>query len=449
MPTQDFANIGEVLDFQILKGTITEIDSATDTCTVTVAGSSLTALIFYHCNPDSIELENGAIEGAAAGFATDDEVIVILNPSSGVTKVIGHTDGIRKCGDALIYFFGGPSDSLCFVWDVGSGQFSTKIPLNRENESDPIAYAEFPCSREDISDWEETVIAPTITGALFQESTTGSTTYPPIGPIDYYTTGVTHGDEPAKVGDGTNNYDVEINNGGEEGSYWRTTSIVISVTDSWGDAGTIDLWPPGMSRQYLVDNYFPNGGDEHNMLTSYLSDYHKENVYASASIDDASAVDYVWTTPWGDEFSVSFDSEAHFDGWTWTLVRMCHIPNAEFTSDAYKRYRCVNSFITKYSKTVLMYIIISMFKIAEETGMYREEISYTVHRNIFAGYKQCADSSLEDPMSITRNAALEAAILDTIEQQAALINLSGIPEREGPQLTDRVWSCLIVGGANS
>lgn len=97
MPTHDFENIGDVLDFEILKGKITAIDPATDTCTVTVAGSSREALIFYHCNPDSIARDNGAIEGGAAGFAVDDEVVVMINSDNSVIKVIGHVDGIRSC----------------------------------------------------------------------------------------------------------------------------------------------------------------------------------------------------------------------------------------------------------------------------------------------------------------------------------------------------------------
>lgn len=97
MPTHDFENIGDVLNFEILKGKITAIDSATDTCTVTVAGSSREALIFYHCNPDSIARDNGAIEGGAAGFKVDDEVVVLINSDKSVIKVIGHVDGIRPC----------------------------------------------------------------------------------------------------------------------------------------------------------------------------------------------------------------------------------------------------------------------------------------------------------------------------------------------------------------
>jgi len=48
MPTHNFNTIGDVLDFELLKGTIVSLDAATDTCTVTVGGSTLTALIFYH-----------------------------------------------------------------------------------------------------------------------------------------------------------------------------------------------------------------------------------------------------------------------------------------------------------------------------------------------------------------------------------------------------------------
>jgi hypothetical protein len=48
MPTHDFRNIGDVLDFELLRGTIVTIDSATDTCTVNVGGAVVTALLFYH-----------------------------------------------------------------------------------------------------------------------------------------------------------------------------------------------------------------------------------------------------------------------------------------------------------------------------------------------------------------------------------------------------------------
>ena len=48
MPTIDFKNIGDVLNFELLRGTIVTLDSATDACTVNVGGAIFTALLFYH-----------------------------------------------------------------------------------------------------------------------------------------------------------------------------------------------------------------------------------------------------------------------------------------------------------------------------------------------------------------------------------------------------------------
>jgi hypothetical protein len=48
MPTLEFSNIGAVLDYEFLRGTIVTLDSAADTCTVNVGGATLNALMFYH-----------------------------------------------------------------------------------------------------------------------------------------------------------------------------------------------------------------------------------------------------------------------------------------------------------------------------------------------------------------------------------------------------------------
>jgi len=42
--------------------------------------------------------DNGAIEGAAGGFAEDDEVIVQLKYDKSVAQVVAHLDGVRPCG---------------------------------------------------------------------------------------------------------------------------------------------------------------------------------------------------------------------------------------------------------------------------------------------------------------------------------------------------------------
>ena len=118
MPTHDFANIGEVLDYELLKGTIISIDPSTDTCMVTVGGSGVNALLFYHCNPDSIIRDNGAIEGAAAGFDKGDSVIVMKKSDGSIIKVIGHTDGVRHCAPDVVFTISlmGFSKKVVVVW---------------------------------------------------------------------------------------------------------------------------------------------------------------------------------------------------------------------------------------------------------------------------------------------------------------------------------------------
>ena len=48
MPTHDFVDIGDVLKHELLQGTIVTLDTATDTCTVSVGGVVYSALVFYH-----------------------------------------------------------------------------------------------------------------------------------------------------------------------------------------------------------------------------------------------------------------------------------------------------------------------------------------------------------------------------------------------------------------
>jgi len=99
MPTINYDNVGEVLKHEFLRGVIQTVDSATDTCTVTVAGRSVTALLFYHCTPESAIRDNGAIEGAAGGFKEDDEVLVQTNRDDPTEYlVVAHLDGVRLCG---------------------------------------------------------------------------------------------------------------------------------------------------------------------------------------------------------------------------------------------------------------------------------------------------------------------------------------------------------------
>jgi hypothetical protein len=48
MPTHDFIDIGDVLKWEYLRGTIVTLDSVNDTCTVSIGGVTYNAVIFYH-----------------------------------------------------------------------------------------------------------------------------------------------------------------------------------------------------------------------------------------------------------------------------------------------------------------------------------------------------------------------------------------------------------------
>ena len=121
-PLYDHPNFGDVQKHVFRKGIITAVDSVNDTADVTVpGGSSGTGVpLFYHCEPDSEERSNGAIEGAAAAFAVDDEVIVMCEMGGTAVRIIGFVDGIKKCIDGYLLlganaFDGGEWYTL---WDI-------------------------------------------------------------------------------------------------------------------------------------------------------------------------------------------------------------------------------------------------------------------------------------------------------------------------------------------
>ena len=88
-PKINFSSIGDLQDYRWSVATITSIDSETDTC---VLSTGDTALIFYHWGPDSPLRDNGAIEGGAAGFAEDDEVVILRKYDDSKIYVIAHED---------------------------------------------------------------------------------------------------------------------------------------------------------------------------------------------------------------------------------------------------------------------------------------------------------------------------------------------------------------------
>ena len=112
MPTIDFIDIGDVLNYEFFQGTLKTINTNDDTCTVEVNGTVYQAVCFYHCQDDGYPAQtirsNGALSGAAMGFIKNynnwyykipatDKVIVMKKRDNSVVKVIGYVDIIRKC----------------------------------------------------------------------------------------------------------------------------------------------------------------------------------------------------------------------------------------------------------------------------------------------------------------------------------------------------------------
>jgi hypothetical protein len=96
--------------------------------------------------------DNGAIEGAAAGFSVSDEVLVLKKRDGSIIKVIGHTDGIRRCESGDYYFihnFETAVDQPDYVWDM---EYPDRYLFFHENTVlDPDAkFGNYACSRGEM-----------------------------------------------------------------------------------------------------------------------------------------------------------------------------------------------------------------------------------------------------------------------------------------------------------
>jgi hypothetical protein len=178
MPAHEFEDIGNVLDYDYYQGTITEITSDDDTCKVDIAGEVVDAVLFYHCTKDSPLRSNGAIEGAAAGFAVGDTVYVMRKNDDSEIKVVAHTDGVRPCGPDLLYIY---FTNYCLVWNIKEAKAHDKVILNDSDPKNPT-YATFPCLCTDISDWINDCSAPKVAGNMFDYGSGGSSGYPETTP---------------------------------------------------------------------------------------------------------------------------------------------------------------------------------------------------------------------------------------------------------------------------
>jgi len=89
--------------------------------------------LFYHCSPDAPLRPNGALEGAAAAFEANCEVIVELDGFQEVKRVVARRDGLKACAEAayalpvvtkLVCLGGGYRvEGVLFLYDSGLGEW--------------------------------------------------------------------------------------------------------------------------------------------------------------------------------------------------------------------------------------------------------------------------------------------------------------------------------------
>ena len=145
-PLLNHANLGEVQKTAYLTATITEVDIENDTASFTGIGNCPAGTdipIFYHCEKDSEERDNGALEGAAGAFAKDDEVIVMCEIVSSseyrALRVMGFVSKPKSCGLRIKLYRGDGVLITGWSWDgEESGDILTFLSL-RNSDDDWIA----------------------------------------------------------------------------------------------------------------------------------------------------------------------------------------------------------------------------------------------------------------------------------------------------------------------
>ncbi len=141
MPLYPHANFGDVQSYTFMKGTITSVDSGEDTANVMVPGGSdgVDTPLFYHCDPDSEERGNGAIEGAGSGFNVDDEVIVMCTVEGAPVRIVGFVDGPKLCRPDLIILF--RAGYRVVAWDLINNEFPLIPKSGYDEEAEQYVYS--------------------------------------------------------------------------------------------------------------------------------------------------------------------------------------------------------------------------------------------------------------------------------------------------------------------
>jgi len=483
MPKMNYENVGEVLKHEFLRGIIKTVDSETDTCTVEVSGRTVDALLFYHCEPESVIRDNGAITGAAAGFAKDDAVIVQTNRDDPTEYlVVAHLDGARHCNSMSLYFYSTSADSWCFIWDAGSNDYKKNVPLNRASNDDPIVYASFPCKRETITDWLATQSDPDTYGDIFHLVKNGSTAYVPLS-LDLSINDSNSASAAANVGGGINTaVGVSSVSGtfsdtpgvGEEWHNAADATIDYNTTDAYGQHGALALWPLAWSAQYAIDAHFVDGGNPMTLLTSEKRSWIKSTIndgfrsYTNHADDWSSSIQtediaiiLKWSSPFVgilfecpllNTYSFASSSEGEAPATQAVSGQREYIPaRSTYIADPlYLQYANYLGITSGYTKTLMAYVFIALFKVihVDYAGVTQQTVAWseTIHRKVFAGFKTCNDTSEESPLSITRKTDFENAIIDVLTRQAAEIDMTEVPESAGEQIADRAWNFKILGG---
>ena len=102
MPKFNHPNIGDIQKYVYRTAVISAIDGDNDTVDIVLDGNALAAVpLFYHCAMNSVQRENGALEGAAGAFAVNDSVIVrcllIDNGALSPACIVAREDGPKPC----------------------------------------------------------------------------------------------------------------------------------------------------------------------------------------------------------------------------------------------------------------------------------------------------------------------------------------------------------------
>lgn len=130
MPLKNFKNVGDLQTFEYLKGKITGVNTNNDTCDITIGDDSYSSVpIFFHCDPDAEEQDNGSLKGAAAAFRTDDDVVVLIERDADTPKifVVARIGEKRYCLPGITIIISTQTGAEAFAWDLKTDTLAIEV----------------------------------------------------------------------------------------------------------------------------------------------------------------------------------------------------------------------------------------------------------------------------------------------------------------------------------